>query len=54
MIADEGGFVVEGIDGGGAAVHEEKDDAFGAWSESGDLAGEWMGGFAGGGGSGLK
>ena len=54
VIADEGGFVVEGIDVGGTAVHEEKDDAFGAWSESGDLAGEWMGGFAGGGGSGLK
>ena len=54
MIADEGGFVVEGIDVGGAAVHEEKDDAFGAWSESGDLAGERMGGFAGGGGGGLE
>ena len=54
VIADEGGFVVEGIDVGGTAVHEEKDDAFGAWRESGDLAGEWMGGFAGGGGSGLK
>lgn len=52
VIADECGLIVEGIDVGGTAVHEEKNDAFGAWSESGDLAGEWMGGFAG--GSGLE
>ncbi len=41
-IADEGGFVVEGVHVGRPAVHEEEDDPFGARGEGGQARRERM------------
>jgi hypothetical protein len=42
VVALEERLVVEGIDVGGAAVHEQEDDAFGAGGEVGGADGEWI------------